>query len=138
MKRLLIFLYLITFFKFAISQSDIRINKQAKHFINNCADSINYLKFGDSIPTFLYNPCFDYKKLYWNDMHHPIPLRKLIVDKINSIDAIMYILQNSNSSLYEICSRAPNDTLGLTYYTIPYIDKPFGELLKQRLTKLQK
>ena len=138
MKLILTFIWVTIFYYLGMCQDNSHINKYAKQFINNCVDSINHLKNGDSIPIFLNNPCLDYKKEYWNDMHHPVPLRKLIVDKIKNIESIKYILQKSNERLYLTCNRPTKDNIGLTYYTIQYADKSFGDLLKTRLAELSK
>ena len=106
-----------------------------------CADSINRLKNeNDSLPNFLYNPCLDYQKAFWLDMHHPLPIRKLIVDKITNQRAIEIILSRQVSALdkpCKACGEIKKEPIGLTYFTIPLLKESFTDLLINRLYELR-
>jgi hypothetical protein len=131
--------YIITFSVIAIcSCSTSKIPKETRAFVKVCSDSINNARANKIIPTFLSNPRLDHKMMYWIDMHHPLPLRKMIVDRIKKKEAINYILSLDVKNIDSIGGKPYRDTIGLTYYTIPYLDKSFADLLRDRLSQLNK
>ena len=112
-----------------------KVPKETKQFVKIYADSINNLKVGNPPPAFLSNPCFDYQKQYWIDRHKPLSLRKMVIDEVNNKSALNYILELNDSKLSEVCSKPRKDTIGLTYYVIPNIEKSFSEFIKSKLKK---
>ena len=138
MKTSFTFYCLILIVSFVSGQS--RIPKETKQYVKNCADSINNLKLNDSIPDFLYNACLDYQMEYWIDIHHPLPLRKLIVDKVNNqkvIERIMSLFKKVLDKPCKPCCETKEAPIGLTYYTIPLIKESFIDLLRNRLYELK-
>ena len=138
MKTSIIFCCLILIFNSVFGQS--KIPKHTKRYVKNCADSINRLELDDTIHYFLYNVCLDYQKQYWIDLHHPLPLRKLIVDKVTNQKAIKLILFKYKDTLDEPCSpciETKEKPIGLTYYSIPLIKESFVDLLRNRLYEIK-
>jgi len=135
--------FIFIFYTFLISCTVLgqsKIPAETKKYLKLCADSINTLNENDKLPSFLYNACLDYQKEYWIDMHHPLPLRKLIIDKIINEKAIEFILSHYEDTLDKPCKpcietkKKPN---GLTYYTVPLLKESFIDLLRSRLYKLK-
>jgi len=136
--------FIIIIYSFLISLSvfgQSKVPSETIKYVRVCADSINRLKNeNDNLPNFLYNPCLDYQKAYWIDMHHPLPLRKLIVDKITNQRAIEIILSRRNSALDKTCKpcgEIKKEPIGLVYFTIPLLKESFTDLLINRLYELK-
>jgi hypothetical protein len=114
------------------------ISQDTKAYIKMCSDSLNSIATTKIIPHFLYNPCLDYQKGYWINLHTPISLRKMIVDRVNNKQSLEYVLQLQVFELTQYCSRrSETDTIGLNYYTVPYIEKNFEQLLKERYNEIE-
>lgn len=114
------------------------LKKDTKIYIQNCANAINELKNGDSIPAFLFEPCLDVNVFYWANMHRHIPLRKLIVSRVNNLEALSYLLSVNDSRLKGTCTAELNkDTTGLYYYRIPFVEVSFENLLRYRRDELR-
>lgn len=138
MKKRYIFI-LPVIFEFCISCGVTTkfISRETKLFVRKCADSINSLRNGDQLPMFLFNPCLDYQVEYWPGLHTPIPLRKLIADRIRNQSAIRYILSSKDSRLSLICNGSDTTQRTNVYYSVPYIETSFGNLLYYRLYELE-
>lgn len=113
------------------------ISQDARSYLKSCSDSINMVVETKIVPQFVYDPCFDYQKRYWPNLHNAISLRNIVVEEIHNSKAIEYILNLNDSRLEVTCNR-PKDTIGLAYYKIPGIDKSFKYLLLARLKELKK
>lgn len=118
------------------SQSVV-LKKETKDYVSSCADSINAMKYGDSLPSFLFNPCLDGRSSLWPNMHEPIPIRKLIVNKVNNKEALSYILSLKDPRLQEVCVRKDTASSGLRYYRMPFAEMSFHSLLYSRLSELR-
>ena len=112
------------------------LQKETKQYGRKCADSINVMRTIYDSPDFLNNTCLDYQKYFWKNMHSPLSLRRMIVDRVRSKEAITLILSSKNVNLNGTCDKLRKDTIGLTYYSIPFIEKSFKELLENRLSQL--
>lgn len=67
-------------------------------FLQNYADSINNAN-PNKLPLFLNNPQFDYQNVgIWAPAHHPLPLRKLIIDKLIDCTSLKKILDSKSTS----------------------------------------
>lgn len=112
--------------------------EERKKFAQTFADSINQIKSLGMPPQFLQDPCFDYHyNRYWQNMHQALSLRKIVIDRVNNRNALEYILSLNDSAANGICVRQ-KDTMGLTYVHVPYADKSFTQLMKDRISELQK
>lgn len=100
------------------SQS-VPLSKETKLFINRCADSINTLRPGDSLPAFVFNPCFDMQTGYWLGMHRPIPLRKLIVNKVKNKEVLLYVINLRDERMNQVCQSLDTSITSLRYYRVP-------------------
>ena len=112
------------------------IKEETRIFIQNLADSINNLKDGGVIPLFVVDPCLDRQSQYWPNLHNPIPIRKLIVNKVTNQEAILYIMSFQDSRLKQTCINI-DTTNKLKYYRIPYIQLSFYDLFYNRLSELR-
>lgn len=113
------------------------LKKETKDYIRNCADSINSMKYGDTLPSFLLNPCLDGQTRYWPNMHNPIPIRKLIVNKVKNREVLAYILSLKDNRLQGVCVRKDTATTGLRYYRMPFAEVSFHSLLYSRFSELR-
>jgi hypothetical protein len=93
------------------------------------ADSLNYLPKDSSLPSFLYDECFDWKTAYWPDLHHPISLRQIIVNKVTNRAVIVKILKAENPSLRKVCDVKSS-------LSMPNSKKSFYMLFKLRYAEL--
>lgn len=111
----------------------------ARSYITACADSINLMTSAPDVtlPFFITCPCLDYEKKYWWDIHHPLLIRKAIIDGVKNVQAIEYILNYGDKRISEKCDRQPDFGKGLTYYKVELLDKSFADLLKERLQQLK-
>lgn len=132
------FFILFIFFFGCSSYRKTTISKETKSYVKLCSDSLNNVINTNVIPQFLYDPCFDYQKRYWLNLHTPLSLRKMIVEKVNNKKSLDYILKLQFNELNQLCSRREErDTIGLIYYKVPYIDKTFEQLLRERYNKIK-
>jgi hypothetical protein len=115
----------------------VAVKEEAKQFIKSCADSINIMKPGDPAPSFVFNPCLDRQSQYWPNLHSPIPIRKLILNKVTNTEAMLYLLSLQDGRLKETCMRTDTATNKLRYYQIPYIQLSFYDLFYNRLSELR-
>lgn len=136
--HLSIFISFFLFFSFGCSSyKKVTLSKETKAYIKICSDSLNNITVTNVVPNFLYDPCLDYQKQYWLNIHTPISLRKMIVDKVNNTKPLEYILRLQAVELNQYCSRREEkDTIGLHYYKVPFIDKTFEQLIKERYGEL--
>lgn len=118
------------------SQSVI-LKKETTDYVSSCADSINAMKYRDPLPSFLLKPCLDGQSYMWPNMHEPIPIRKLIVNKVNNKEALSYILSLKDPRLQEVCARKDTVSSGLKYYRMPFAEMSFHSLLYTRLSELR-
>jgi hypothetical protein len=132
----LIIVFGIVVFASCKTTQPIAVKQETKQFIKSCADSINIMKPGDPAPSFVFNACLDRQSQYWPNLHTPIPVRKLIVNRVTNREAMLYILSLQDARLKEACMRTDTATNKLRYYQIPYIQLSFYDLFYNRLSEL--
>ena len=91
------------------------------------ADSLNVLKKTDSLPSFVFNNCFDNQPIYWISLHRPISLREMVLNSTTNKSALERLCRNNK--LMDVCKYENN-------IKIPPIEKSFSELSKERLKQL--
>ncbi len=133
----LIAVVLLVVFTSCKTTQPVAFKEDTRQFIKNCADSINVMRDGDPVPSFVFNPCLDRQSQYWPNLHNPIPIRKLIVNKVTNQEAMLYILSLQDTRLKETCMRTDTATNKLRYYQIPYIQLSFYDLIYNRLSELR-
>jgi hypothetical protein len=79
----------------------VNFREQAQEEISAYADSINSHQRG-SLPYFLFDPCLDWKKSYWPDMHTATSVRWAILKKVNNKQALKMIIQTHDKILLSI------------------------------------
>src|SRR5688572_29909110 len=84
-------LFILLIFSCKTSQNSI-VSNEAREFIKQCADSVNSLKPGGKVPYFVFNSCLDRQSQYWPNLHNPLPVRKLIINRVTNKEAMIYIL----------------------------------------------
>ncbi|NIG53601.1 hypothetical protein [Chitinophaga sp. Cy-1792] len=114
------------------------VSKETRTYLKQCADSINNITRTPNapLPYFLTDPCLDYEKKYWSNLHKPLLIRKEIIDRVKNPEAITYILNSNDRRVFEKCSRQPDFGNGLVYYHIDLLDKSFADLLETRLIEI--
>lgn len=137
MRNIFAIIMMVIVYSCSSSSKATRVPRDTKKFIQLCADSINRSKELNVLPVFLYDSCFDYRKKYWLGLHKPLTLRKMVIDKVKNKEAIEYILSLNDKRLNQTCGRLQVDTIGLTYFRIPDIEKSFAYLLQERLKELK-
>jgi hypothetical protein len=65
-------------------------------FIESFSDSLNNLRKTGTFPVFLEDAQFDYKYSGWSPSHHPIPLRQMIISKVNDCQSLKMLVENKN------------------------------------------
>jgi hypothetical protein len=93
------------------------------------ADTLNNLKRTDKLPKFLYNPCFDNQPILWTNLHSAVSLRNMLLGKVENKEVLKRIM--NDKELSKKCQI-------ITDIKIPYIDKSFSQLSKERLKKIYK
>lgn len=96
----------------------------------NYIDSLNALKDFKNMPYFLKDSCMDANVIYWKDLHHPVSIRKYILENTNNIGLLKYIVQN-NLYKNKCNSASPNSS-------IPYYNLSWNDMVKERLDSLLK
>lgn len=91
------------------------------------ADSLNMLGDTDSLPSFIFNTCFDNQPIYWENLHTAISLRKMILDGVTNKMILEKI--SNNKILNSTCKNYKE-------IKIPLLEKSFSELAKERLAQL--
>jgi hypothetical protein len=113
-----------------IKDTAIALDFNAERRMTVFADSLNYLSKEASLPSFLYYECFDWKTEYWPDMHHPVSLRQIIVNKVTNKAAIERILKADDLSLRKTCDVKSS-------LAMPDSQKSFYVLFKLRYAELK-
>ena len=92
------------------------------------ADSLNFLVKTDSLPSFVFNPCFDNKPIFWKSLHSAVSLRKMILDNVTNKVVLERLYKNNKLKIICIISSKEIE--------IPLSEKSFSELSKERLKEL--
>jgi len=107
------------------------IIEQREEFISKTADSLNHIAVSENfkIPNLFLNPEFDFEigQKFWTSGHSAISIRKLIIDKINNMSLIDFILQSKDKRLFKT-TKQPE---GL-YLDIPFRKYSTFEIVKFR------
>ncbi len=136
MKRIAFFFLITVLCSCTVSRNKSIMSDDTARYLKKCSDSINRISITKVVPQFIYFSCLDYQKQYWPNLHQAISLRKLIIEEVDNVESIRYVLNLNDSKIREICDRKANDTIGLNYYNVPLINQSFEQLLKSRLEEL--
>ena len=98
-------------------------------FIDTHADSINNSKTKEDLPQFLKEPQFDYHYAAMSSFHKPLPLRKLIIDKVINCNSLKWI-QEDKSGMYRV---TPQQQHGIS---VEFLNLSFNDLVESRLSNL--
>lgn len=113
-----------------INNTPMKLDFDAEKLTKVFADSLNNLTTENSLPSFLYNECFDVKKMYWPNLHQPISLRQMVVSKVTNKAVIEKILKDESPFLRDTCDYQE--------FAVPEIGKSFYELFRLRYAELNK
>lgn len=100
-------------------------------FIESYTDSINRAEIIKKLPDFLEDSQFDYNNSgIWSPSHHPLPLRYMIINKVNSCVALRMLLDSGNPK-YKIKPKKYHDI------DVEYSDMSFFQLSEIRYKELR-
>lgn len=108
--------------------STVHISGENIYLVKEYIDSLNQIKDFNHLPYFLQDSCLDGNTMYWKDLHHPVSIRKVIIDSTKNIELLRYIVDR-NLFKNKCNSVSPNKT-------IPFYDLSFYDLAKERLNTL--
>lgn len=118
-----------------ITVSLLRVDrvKQRHDQINAYADSLNSYISG-TLPNFIFNECFDWRKDLWEDFHSPVSLRWIILSKVPNKRALKTLLLSHDKRLKRVCKYKGEKVY--PYITVPMLEITTYRLIKRRYGQL--
>jgi hypothetical protein len=93
------------------------------------SDSLNNLKEDSPLPAFLYNERFDIWRLCWPNLHEPVSLRLIVINKVTNKSVIERILKDDSPLLRKVSD--------FSELPLPEVEKSWYELFRLRYAELK-